>query len=97
MSNNFSCIFRVLTVIAACLACIMLVTSFLVSAKPPHRTDSSFLVANDRPIVESLDRYYELVQKGKTTITVDGQEYDIFWDDFSMEEKKTLQLRLRIP
>ena len=61
------------------------------------RLDSSFHSVHDRPVVETLPRYYELVQKGKCTITMGGSEYTIFWQDFSAEERHELSSMLRVP
>lgn len=74
----------------------------LVLLNPPsvhdlRHEDSSFPNVQDRPIVESLDGYYELIDTGKTTITVDGQEHVIFWQDISLEDRQRLQLQLRTP
>lgn len=92
------------TLAYAFIAAVALVSGIVLTGLPlarppvlPSRIDSSFRTVNDRPVVESLSRYYELVHKGKTTVTVDGVDYTIFWQDFSTEEKQKLGLMLRVP
>lgn len=62
-----------------------------------RRVDSSFHNVLDRPIIESLDKYYELIGTGKTTIMVDGKEHVIFLQDFTYDERERLQKQLRTP
>ena len=96
MSNKPFRIFYVLVVVVIWLLCMAIVTCAPSTVKRPSK-DDSFPTVNDRPVVDSFDQYHDLVQKGRTTITVDGRSYDVFWGDFSSEEKQNLQLRLRIP
>ena len=87
----------ILIVIAAWVGCVFVIAIASPPVKSTASQTSSFHSVDDRPIVETLDQYYELVQTGRTAITIDGRSYWIFWGDFSPEEKQKLQLRLRTP
>ena len=56
-----------------------------------------FLHVNDRPVIGNLDDYYALTKRGMVYTTVCGEEVQLFWQDFSPEDRKTLQLMLRTP
>ena len=56
-----------------------------------------FLHVNDRPVVEDIQEYYTLSQRGMVVTNVCGEEMCLFWQDFSPEDRKILQLMLRTP
>lgn len=56
-----------------------------------------FLNVNDKPVIDNLKDYYTLIDRGKVTVLICDEETDVFWQDFSQEDRKILQMMLRTP
>ena len=77
-------------------------SSALLSSRLPwfqimHNNTCQFRNVQDRPLVETLDKYYELLYTGETTITIDGYSYVIFLEDLTYKDRRNLQSQLRTP
>lgn len=100
MSNRF------ITFVCALIGAVatFLVTGILLivlNSHPPVPLSSDYSsfqgTINDRPVIGSLPRYFELVSKGRTTVSMGGVAYTIFWQDFNTEERRILGDMLRVP
>ena len=56
-----------------------------------------FINVHDKPVVSYPDEYLQLVTKGMVHTDICGEDVQLFWGDFSPDDRKVLQLMLRTP